>query len=188
MGRKLSKNFNGRAGVYAGSFDPITRGHLDIIFQAAKLMDRLYVVVGVNTSKQPLFTGAERVAMIRAEIADEVLPRLKKMGLSCDIRVAEHGGLTAQFMKANGAPFYIRGLRMGMEFDAEYPALVAGQGEYADFTPVFLCTTDPHLQIVSSSLARELGRFGGKSLERYVTKRVAAALEERIAARGPRIS
>lgn len=176
------------AAVYPGSFDPHTRGHLDIIFQAAAMFSRLYVVVGVNPGKNPLFTPEERADMLRQDIEDHVRPRLIAAGQDCDIRVEKHGGLTAAFMKAHDAHYYVRGLRMGTEFDTEYPALVAGRNEYKDFTPVFLCTTNPGLQIVSSSLAREVARFGGDSLDRYVTPAVQRHLEARVAQRGLRIT
>ncbi len=175
-----------KTGVYAGSFDPVTRGHLDIIFQAATLMDRLYVVVGVNATKTPLFTADERAEMIRQDIEDIVKPKLKAMGRRCRIDVAAHGGLTAAFMKAHDAPFYVRGLRMGFEFDAEYPQLVAGRNEYAGFTPVFLCASDPQLHVVSSTIAREVERFGGESTEKYVTPRTAEKLRARMTERGLR--
>ncbi len=174
-----------KAGVYAGSFDPVTRGHLDIIFQAASLLPKLYVVVGVNTDKNPIFTDDERTEMMRHEIDTVVRPRLKKAGLSCDIRVERNDGLTATFMEAHNAPFYVRGLRLGMEFDKEYPSLVAGHLEYKDFKPVFLVTTKPDLQIVSSSLAREIGHFNGKSLGHYVTPYVEKKLRQRMGEKGP---
>lgn len=178
MGRKVpDKN---KSGVYAGSFDPITKGHLDIIYQAATLLDRLYIMVGVNPGKNPLFTPDERVAMIRHEIDTITKPKLKKNGWKCDIRIEKHDGLTAHFMKAHNAPFYVRGLRIGMEFDNEYPALIAGKGEYKEFTPLFFCTADPLLQVVSSSMARELERFNGKTTGKYVTPHVHKLLRKRM--------
>ena len=99
-----------RAGVYAGSFDPITRGHLDIILQAAKILPKLYIVVGINPNKKPTFTDDERVAMIQREVGKYVAPRLEKDGVSCNIIVRKHAGLTAQFMKSHNAPLFIRGI------------------------------------------------------------------------------
>ncbi len=180
------KAFQKKAGVYAGSFDPITKGHLEIIFEAAKLMDTLYVVVGVNHLKQPLFTPEERVAMIEKDIKKELAPRMEEAGINCKIKVRSHSGLTAHFMKAHNAPFYVRGLRMGTEFDAEHAALVAGKGEYEDFTALFLTLTDNELQSTSSSLAREMEMFGGTTLDKYVTPRTAKKLKERITERGLR--
>lgn len=179
--------FNKKSGVYAGSFDPITKGHLEIIFEAAKLMDRLYVVVGINPHKQPLFSPDERVAMIEKDIKDVIAKRLKKAGIACDIKVKPYKGLTAHFMKAHNAPFYIRGLRMGTEFDAEHAAMVAGRKEYKDFTAVFLTLADNVLQATSSSLARELEMFNGQSIDQYVTPHVAKKLAKRVSERGLRV-
>ena len=170
-------------GVYAGTFDPVTKGHLDIIFQAAALMDKLYVVVSVNTAKNPLFSDDERATMVQQDIETVVKPKLAALGLPCNIEVKKNAGLTAAFMKAHNAPYYVRGLRIGSEFDQEYPAVIGGKGEYKDFTPVFLCVTDPALHVVSSTLAREIARFRGDSLENYVTPEVAQKLKERMAAR-----
>ncbi|MDD9901242.1 MAG: pantetheine-phosphate adenylyltransferase [Alphaproteobacteria bacterium] len=187
MTQKKTQSPPPKAGVYAGSFDPITRGHTDIILQAARLLPKLHVVVGVNPLKSGgLFTPDERVDMIRHEIETAVKPQLEKEGIACDIKVAKHSGLTVAFMEAQNAPFLIRGLRLGTEFDAEYPTLVANHKEYNKFTPVFLCTTDPHLQIISSTLARELERFSGKSVKEYVSPHVAKKLKKRIDEKGLR--
>jgi len=183
----MSKKQSRSIGVYAGSFDPITKGHMDIILQAGRLMDTLYVVVAVNPSKKPMFTDDERLEMIQHEIEAVTKPKLGKDGLSCDIKVVKHTGLTAKFMQAHNAPFYIRGLRLGTEFDSEYPAIVAGHKEYKDFAPVFLCATDPDLQIVSSSLVREIARFGGDSIKSYVTPYIARKLKKQIDEGGLRI-
>lgn len=183
----MARKEPGKTGVYAGSFDPITKGHLGIIFEAARLMDRLYVMVGVNPAKQPLFSAAERVAMIKKDVREFLRPRLKDAGIACDIRVRQHQGLTAHFMQAHNAPFYIRGLRMGTEFDAEHAALVAGRNEYKDFTAVFLTLADTNLQSTSSSLVRELEMLGGKSVSKYVTPHVAKKLKERVEERGLRV-
>ena len=177
-----------KTGVYAGSFDPVTKGHLDIIFQAATLLDTLYVVVGVNPGKTPLFSDTERQDMIRHEIKTLIAPQLKAAGHKCKIEVKTHGGLTAAFMKAHNAPYYVRGLRLGTEFDAEYPAIVVSKREYKDFTPLFFCTAKPDLQVVSSSMARELERFGGQSMKDLVTPYVGKKLKKRIDERGLRIN
>ena len=172
-----------KAGVYAGTFDPITKGHLEIIFHAAAAMDKLYVVVGVNPSKNPIFTPDERIEMITKDINDTIKPRLAAAGFKCDIDVKKHAGLTTDFMQAHNAPFYIRGLRLGMEFDTEYPAVLASKNEYPEFIPLYTCVTDPSLHAVSSTLAREIARFGGRSLESYVTPDTAEKLRNRMAAR-----
>jgi pantetheine-phosphate adenylyltransferase len=137
-------------------------------------------MVGVNPEKNPLFTPDERIEMIRHEIDTITQPKLKKNKQTCDIKVEKYSGLTAQFMKANKAPYYIRGLRLGTEFDSEYPALVAGKNEYKEFTPLFFCTADPLLQVVSSSLAREIESFGGKTTGKYVSSYIENKLKKRI--------
>jgi pantetheine-phosphate adenylyltransferase len=175
-----AKKTDKKSGVYAGTFSPVTRGHLDIIYQAACLMDTLYIMVGVNHEKEPIFSDDERIDMIKHDIRSLVIPKLRKNGHRCEIKVAKHDGLTAAFMKAHDAPYYIRGLRLGMEFDHEYPSLIASKGEYDKFTPLFLCSADPYLQIVSSSLVREIERFGGKSAKKYVTPYVANKLKEKL--------
>jgi pantetheine-phosphate adenylyltransferase len=176
-----------KSGVYAGSFDPVTKGHMDIILQAALLLDRLYVVVGVNPGKSPLFTPEERLEMIREEIDRITKPALKAAGKSCDIKVEKHTGLTATFMKAHDAPYYVRGLRRGTEFDDESSAVAASRLQYGEFTPVFLCSSDAKLQDISSTAARELARFDGKGLEHYVSPAIEARLKKRIDERGLRI-
>jgi len=166
--------------VYAGSFDPVTYGHLDIIFQAAAMMDTLHVVVACNSSKSPIFTPQERADMVRDEINSIVIPRLAQAGHNHNIQVHTHGGLMAAFMKANNAPYFVRGLRLGTEFDKEYPSIIVNRNEYPVFTPVFLCSTDPALQVVSSSIAREVAAFSGSSLHKYVSPAVEKQLVDRM--------
>lgn len=174
-----------KGGVYAGSFDPVTRGHLDIIAQAARVMPRLIVLVAVNPGKNPLFTDDERVEMLRHEIDEHIKPALKAEGYACNIIVEKHKGLTAAFMEANDAPFYVRGLRPGTDFDNEYPIAMANRREYAAFTPLFFVASDANLNYVSSSLAREIAKLGGKSLPSLVTPYVEQKLTERMHPQAP---
>lgn len=173
-----------KGGVYAGTFDPITRGHLDIIAQAARVVPRLIVLVAINPGKKPVFTDDERVEMIRHEIDDHVKPLLAAEGISCDIRVEKSAGLTAAFMEAHDAPFYIRGLRPGTDFDNEYPIAMAGRKEYAAFQPLFFVASDAGLNYVSSSIARDLARMNGKSLSTHVTPYVEKKIKERLGPKG----
>lgn len=172
-----------RRAVYAGSFSPITRGHHDIILQAARAYDEVIVSVGVNPQKQPLFNEAERIAMIEHDIKTHIDPVLRAEGVKSRIRVVSYEGTTARFMQAQNAPFYVRGLRLGTEFDQEFPSLQASRAIYPAFTPVFFCALDPKLQTVSSTMARELCRFGEDHiLENYVTPHVKDKLIERMRA------
>lgn len=181
--RKNALTHTFRRAVYAGSFSPITRGHHDIILQAARSYDELIIAIGVNPQKQPLFTEAERIAMIEHDIKTHIEPALKADGVQCKLRVVSFEGTTARFMKANDAPFYVRGLRLGTEFDAEFPSLMVSKNIYPDFTPVFFCSTNPKLQTVSSTVAREVCKFGEDDiLEEYVTPHVKDQLITRMKA------
>ncbi len=88
-------------------------------------------------------------------------------------------------MKANNAPFYVRGLRPGSDFDTEYPVAMANRAEYPELTPVFFLASDPGLNYVSSSISRELARHRGESLEHHVTPFVAEKLRARAAEKYP---
>lgn len=176
----MDNNKEPKGGVYAGTFDPVTLGHLDIILQAARVVPRLIILVAVNAGKNPVFTDDERVEMLRHEIDAHIKPALAKEGIICDIAVEKHSGLTAAFMEAHNAPFYIRGLRPGTDFDNEYPIAMAGRKEYAAFQPLFFVASDANLNYVSSSIARELAKLGGKSLSAHVTPHVADELKKRL--------
>jgi pantetheine-phosphate adenylyltransferase len=172
-----------RRAVYAGSFSPITRGHHDIIMQAARTFDEVIVAVGINPGKMPLFTDAERVAMIEHDIKTHIAPALVAEGVKCNLLVASFNGTTARFMQANDAPFYVRGLCAGTEFDAEFASLMVSKNIYPAFTPVFFCSTNPKLQSVSSTIAREVCKFGeDQILGEYVTDHVKDKLIERMRA------
>jgi pantetheine-phosphate adenylyltransferase len=173
------------AGVYAGSFDPVTRAHLDIIFQAARVLPRLIVVVGVNSEKNPWFTDEERVEMLKHEIEHVVKPKLAAKGKSCEISVQYNSGLTAAFLKANNAIVNVRGLRPGNDFDNEYPMAMVNHDENPDLMTIFLIASDPALNHVSSSFSRELARLEGQSLEQQVTPYVAEKLRARALEKNP---
>jgi len=174
------------AGVYSGSFDPVTRAHLDIIFQAARMLPRLIVVVGVNSDKDdPWFTNEERVEMLKHEIEHVVKPKLAATGKSCEISVQYNDGLTAAFLKANNAIVNVRGLRPGNDFEKEYPMAMVNHDENPDLMTVFLIASDPALNHVSSTFSRELARFDGQSLEQQVTPYIAEKLRARASERYP---
>lgn len=155
-----------RTAVFAGSFDPLTNGHVDLITRAAGLFDRLIVATLVNSSKQPLFTLDERVAMIRGVVAD--LP---------NIEVATFDGLLADFVKERHAHVVIRGLRTASEFSDEWQMALANRHLYAGFETLFLMPSAT-LTYISSHLVKEIAALGG-SLEGLVPPSVAAALQSR---------
>jgi pantetheine-phosphate adenylyltransferase len=156
----------GRVAVYAGSFDPITRGHEDLILRSLEFVDRLIVAVATNVSKQPLFTVEERVGLIRKAVGDD--PR---------IEVREFRGLLVDFARAAGARLFIRGLRAVADFEYEFQMALMNRHLSPEVETVFMV---PSLETtyISSSLVREVARFGG-DVTGLVHPAVAAALVAR---------
>ena len=134
--------------VFAGSFDPFTLGHLDIVRRAASLFDELYVLLAVNASKKYYFDEATRAEMVRKAVAD--IPNVK---------VDVYDGLTVDFMKRVGAKFLVRGIRGAS--DVEYEQTVAWNNKilYPECETVFLSSAPEHL-MVSSTVVRELLKAG----------------------------
>lgn len=135
--------------VYAGSFDPITRGHEDLMRRSLEFVNRLVVAVAVNSSKQPLFTVDERVAMIRAAVADE--PR---------IEVRAFHGLLVDFAALVDARTVIRGLRAISDFENEFQMALMNRHLSGHLETVFMIPS-LDLTYVSSSIVREVARYGG---------------------------
>jgi pantetheine-phosphate adenylyltransferase len=155
-----------RTAIYAGSFDPITRGHEDLIRRSLGFVDRLIVAVANNSSKQPLFNVEERVGLIRAALADE--PRV-------DVR--SFSGLLVDFAAAEGANLLIRGLRAVSDFEYEYQMALMNRHLSPRLETVYMV---PSLDTtyISASLVREIARYGGE-LSSLVHPAVAAALRAR---------
>ena len=137
-----------RIAVYPGSFDPITRGHEDLIHRSLEFVDQLIVAVAVNVSKQPLFSLDERVALIKAAVSDERV----------DVRSFE--GLLAEFAKTVGAAVIVRGLRAVSDFEYEFQMALMNRNLAPKIETVFLVPAFD-LTYLSSSLVREVARFGG---------------------------
>ncbi|HJU74496.1 MAG TPA: pantetheine-phosphate adenylyltransferase [Gemmatimonadaceae bacterium] len=153
-------------GVYAGSFDPITRGHEDLIRRALAFVDRLIVAVTTNVNKTPLFSVEERVDLIRTSVDND-----KR------VEVLAFDGLLVDFAGAHGATLLIRGLRAVADFEYEYQMALMNRHLASALETVFMV---PSLETsyISSSLVREIARFGG-SLESLVHPHVAEALRKR---------
>ncbi|HVH68567.1 MAG TPA: pantetheine-phosphate adenylyltransferase [Gemmatimonadales bacterium] len=134
--------------VYPGSFDPITRGHEDLIRRARRFADRLIVAVAVNVAKQPLFTLDERVALIRKAVDDPAV----------DVRSFD--GLLAEFARGAGATIIVRGLRAVSDFEYEFQMALMNRNLAPGVETVFLVPAFD-LTYLSSSLVREVARFGG---------------------------
>ena len=137
-----------RVGVYPGSFDPITRGHEDLIHRSLAFVDRLVVAVAVNVSKQPLFTLDERVRYIRAAVTDK------------RVTVESFDGLLVDCARRAGASVIVRGLRAVSDFEYEFQMALMNRTLAPDLETVFLVPAFD-LTYISSSLVREVARFGG---------------------------
>ena len=151
-----------RIGVYPGTFDPLTLGHLDIIRRGAHLVDRLVIGVTTNPSKEPMFTVAERLVMVEREIAD----------IPGDIAVVEFDSLLMDFATREGASLILRGLRAVADFEYEYQMAGMNQQLNDDIETVFLMA-DVSLQPIASRLVKEIARYGGK-IDKFVPPAVVA--------------
>ena len=137
-----------RVGVYPGSFDPITKGHEDLIHRSLAFVDKLVVAVAVNVSKQPLFTLEERVALIQQTVHDKA------------IEVRSFDGLLVDFARSVGATVIVRGLRAVSDFEYEFQMALMNRTLAPQLETVFLVPAFD-LTYLSSSLVREVARFGG---------------------------
>jgi pantetheine-phosphate adenylyltransferase len=157
-----------RIGVYPGTFDPITLGHLDIIRRATHLVDRLVIGVTTNPSKQPMFTVEERLEMVRRETA----------GISGKIEVVDFDSLLMDFAEREGATIIIRGLRAAGDFEYEFQMAGMNQQLNSNIETVFLMAA-VSLQPIASRLVKEIARYGG-SIDKFVTPAVAADVARRL--------
>jgi pantetheine-phosphate adenylyltransferase len=143
-----------RIGLYPGTFDPVTNGHLDVIGRAARILDKLVVGVAINIGKSPLFPLEERVELVRAE-TDVIAART---GTVIEVRPFE--GLLVGFAQELGASMIIRGLRAVTDFDYEFQ--MAGMNRRLDheIEAVFLMASETN-QFISSRFVKEIARLGG---------------------------
>ena len=155
-----------RIAIYPGSFDPPTKGHEDLIRRSLALADRVIVAVAVNPLKQPLFTATERLTMLQAAIGDE--PRVSFQSFD---------GLLAEFARRAGASIVVRGLRAVSDFEYEFQMALMNRQLHPSLETVFLVPA-LDLTYLSSSLVREVARFGG-DVRPLVHPAVAAALSRR---------
>ena len=143
-----------RIGLYPGTFDPVTNGHLDIISRAARLLDRLVVGVAINTGKGPLFPLEERVELVQAEVA----PIAKKNGNVIEVR--PFNTLLVQFAREVGATMIVRGLRAVSDFDYEFQMAGMNTRLDPDIETVFLTASERH-QFIASRLVKEIAFLNG---------------------------
>jgi pantetheine-phosphate adenylyltransferase len=162
-----------RVGVYPGTFDPITRGHTDIIRRGAKLVDRLIIGVTTNPSKNPMFSSEERMAMVEREVA--------ALGIS-NVTVTGFNALLMKFAEKQGATVIVRGLRAVADFEYEYQMAGMNQQLNAGIETVFLMA-DVSLQPIASKLVKEIALFGG-NITPFVSAEVKAEVIARVEQRG----
>ena len=163
-----------RTGVYPGSFDPVTLGHIDIIRRSAHLVDRLVIGVTTNASKSPMFTLDERLAMVRREVEAIVAG----LTVECEIDVVSFDSLLMHFAERQGASIIIRGLRAVADFEYEYQMAGMNQQLNDDIETVFLMA-DVSLQPIASRLVKEIAIYGG-DIAPFVTSSVAADVHARV--------
>lgn len=160
-----------RVGIYPGTFDPVTNGHMDIIARATRVVDRLIVAVAVNAGKDTLFSLDERVEMVEIDIKG------LKPDTAARIEVRPFDNLLVEFVADVGATQIVRGLRAVSDFEYEFQ--MAGMNSYLspELETVFLMASDRH-QFISSRFVKEIGRLGGDIshfVSPAVTRRLATA-------------
>lgn len=161
-----------RTGLYPGTFDPVTLGHIDIIRRAAVLVDRLVIGVAINRDKGPLFSLEERVAMIEAECA--------KLSEETGTEIVAHPfeNLLIDCAKDVGAQIIVRGLRAVTDFEYEYQMVGMNRALDDSIETVFLMADLKH-QAIASKLVKEIARLGG-DISKFVTPAVNDAVKERM--------
>ncbi len=153
--------------VYAGSFDPVTNGHIDIITRAARLFGSITVLVMKNENKTPLFSIEERVDMLARSV--EKIP---------GVRVETAQGLLADYARKNNVQVLVRGLRGAADIEPEFSAAYFNKQFYSGAETVFL-PTDSALQFISSTLVKEVAKAGG-DIKKFVPPQVAAAMAKKL--------
>ncbi|WP_029505218.1 pantetheine-phosphate adenylyltransferase [Lachnoclostridium phytofermentans] len=155
-----------KIGIYPGSFDPVTLGHLDVIKRSAKIMDELVIGVLANSSKTPLFTVEDRVKLIECVVKD--IPNVKVMAFD---------GLTVDFAKKLGAKFLIRGLRAITDFEYELQIAQTNHKLDEEIDTVFF-TTSVEYSYLSSSIVKEIASYGG-DISKFVPKSIIQVIYDK---------
>jgi len=160
-----------RVGVYPGTFDPVTNGHMDVVRRALRLVDQLVIAPAISEGKGPLFSIAERVAILEDEIA-----HLDDPALAPRISVKPFDTLLMQFVESVGATVVVKGLRTVSDFEYEFQMSSLNAHLNPGVESVFLMSSDRH-QFISSRFIREISRMGG-DVSPFVSPRVKTRLEK----------
>ncbi|GAB5481911.1 pantetheine-phosphate adenylyltransferase [Sphingorhabdus sp. EL138] len=161
-----------RVGVYPGTFDPVTLGHMDIIQRGTRLVDKLVIGVTTNPSKSPMFSLEERLEMVRRETAD----------LGDAVEVVAFNALLMKFAQKQGASVIVRGLRAVADFEYEYQMAGMNQQLNDQIETVFLMA-DVSLQPIASRLVKEIAVYGGE-IHKFVSPKVCEEVVARVAETG----
>ncbi len=157
--------------IYAGSFDPLTNGHMDVIKGALTVSDHIYVAIGIQASKAPLFTLDERRQLIEKATRDELGPDASK------IDVVSFEGLLIDAARKNGAHIMIRGLRDGTDLDYEMQMAGMNESMAPELQTVFI-PASPSVRTITATLVRQIASMGG-DIRQFVPKAVAKALAKK---------
>lgn len=155
-----------RKAMIPGTFDPVTKGHLDVIERSSLLFDEVYVVIMENVSKKPLFSNEERIEMIEREVS-----HLQ------NVKVLVGNGLTVKMAKELGACAMVRGIRATSDYEYEVSIATANMMLEKDIETLFLLSK-PEYSFVSSSTVKEIAKFHGE-LDKFVSEYVKCKLEEK---------
>jgi pantetheine-phosphate adenylyltransferase len=156
-----------RTAIYPGSFDPLTNGHLDVIQRAAKLFDRVIVAVAENEGKQPLFTLAERVALVKNAVA-----KLK------NVQTDSFDGLLVEYVASKNAQAIVRGLRAVSDFEFEFQLALMNRKLDENIETIFMMPKDTYT-FLSSRIVKEIARLGG-DVRAFVPPNVQVALKKKL--------
>jgi pantetheine-phosphate adenylyltransferase len=158
-----------RIALYAGSFDPVTNGHLDVVRQAARLADRLVLAIGVHPGKTPIFTAQERMDML----AECCKPIAREIG--CEIGYLTFDDLVVRAAQRESATILIRGLRDGSDFDYEMQMAGMNGAMVPEVQTIFL-PASPDVRPITATLVRQIAKMGGE-VSHFVPANVAARLK-----------
>ena len=156
-------------GVYPGTFDPVTNGHMDIISRATRVVDQLIIGVAINAGKGPLFTLDERVSMVKHEISQLA------EGVATRIKVQPFEGLLTDFAVSSGASLIVRGLRAVSDFEYEFQMTGMNSQLNPDLETIFLMSSDKN-SFISSNFVKEVHKLGG-DVSKFVSKNTIKILD-----------